>query len=185
MASEYLKSLLNHLSADQQSKNNREWVGKSPKEIKGWVYFSWTFENRGALEQKHKRTLLQRRTSKNKRVLTARARTQQDPDDASGGGEESSGESSGACKNTDFKAVIRPWQQSTGWFYLGIFVSGVKICKRYAHLLQLLCILWEETRVIRKEFLGNFEATEASDRWIIESHFPGTLLNRFHTQQLK
>lgn len=50
-------------------------------------------------------------------MLTARTRTQQDPDDAHTGGEESSGESSGACKYTDFKditAVIRPKQQGTG-----------------------------------------------------------------------
>lgn len=77
-------------------------------------------------------------------MLTARARTQQHPDDAYAGGEKSSGESSGACKYTDFKditAVIRPREQGF-LFCLDMFVSSVKIiCKIYAHLLQLLCIL--------------------------------------------
>lgn len=65
--------------------------------------FQLDFDNTEASEQKHKRALLQRRTSKNKRVLTARATTQQDPDDAYARGEESRGESSGAFKYTDFK----------------------------------------------------------------------------------
>lgn len=72
------------------------------------------------LQNRNTKELLQRRTSKNKRVLTARARTQQDPDDAHVGGEESSGESSDACKYTDFKdntAVIRQRQQGIGVSY--------------------------------------------------------------------
>lgn len=52
--------------------------------------------------------------------MTARARIQQDPDDAYAGGEDSSGESSGACKYTDFKditAVIRQRQGIGGSYF--------------------------------------------------------------------
>lgn len=53
-----------------------------------------------------------------KRVLAAKARTQQDPEDARAGGEESQGECSSACKHTDFRVVIKPRKQGVGVSYL-------------------------------------------------------------------
>lgn len=92
--------------------------GESPKVMKRWVYFIWPLENIEAEKLRNRNTTEHgsREEQAGTEVLTARARarTQQDPEDASAGGEESAGECWGACKHTDFKdfrAVIKPREQ--------------------------------------------------------------------------
>lgn len=92
-------------------------------------------------------------------MLTARASTQQDPEDKQARDEESREECSGACKLRDFKdfrAVIKPRKQ--GVFCLDLFVSCVKIiCKICFNYCASFA---EETSVcMRKEYLGNLETS--------------------------